>query len=98
MVFAIRRARIDDASFIARTILSAQRGHVSRGWFDIALDWPEPRCLAFVERLATAQNQSWWHVSEFILAEVDGEPAAALCAMPAAGTVSAGRSAVTEVA
>ena len=98
MAFTIRRARIDDAKFIARTILAAQRGHVPRGWFDIALDWPEPRCLAFVERIAIAQTQSWWHVSQFILAEVDGEPAAALCAMPAAGTVSAGRSAITEVA
>jgi ribosomal protein S18 acetylase RimI-like enzyme len=98
MAFTIRRARIDDAKFIARTILAAQRGHVPRGWFDIALDWPEPRCLAFVERIATAQTQSWWHASQFILAEVDGEPAAALCAMPAAGTVSAGRSAITEVA
>lgn len=98
MAFAIRLARIDDANFIARTILVAQRGHVPRGWFDIALDWPEPRCLAFVERLATAQNQSWWHVSQFIVAEVEGEPAAALCAMPAAGTVGAGRSAITEVA
>src|SRR6185295_10231082 len=94
----IRRARIDDARFIARVILSAQRGHVSRGWFDIALDWPEPQCLAFVERIAIAQSQSWWHVSHFILAELEGEPAAALCAMPAAGTVSAGRSAIMEVA
>jgi ribosomal protein S18 acetylase RimI-like enzyme len=98
MAFTIRRARIDDAKFIATTILAAQRGHVPRGWFDIALDWPEPRGLAFVERIAIAQTQSWWHVSQFILAEVEGEPAAALCAMPAAGTVSAGRSAITEVA
>ena len=98
MVFTIRRARIDDAKFIARTILAAQRGHVPRGWFDIALDGPEPQCLAFVERIAAAQTASWWHVSQFILAEVEGEPAAALCAMPAAGTVSAGRSAIMEVA
>src|SRR5256714_6426859 len=98
MAFTIRRARIDDAKFIARVILSAQRGHLSRGWFDIALDWPEPRCLAFLERIATAQAQSWWHVSRFILAEVEGELAAGLCAMPAAGTVSAGRLAIMEVA
>jgi ribosomal protein S18 acetylase RimI-like enzyme len=98
MAFTIRRARIDDAEFIARTILSAQRGHVPRGWFDIALDWPEPECLAFVERIATAHHQSWWHVSQFIIAEVDGEPAAGLCAMPAAGTVGAARSAIAEVA
>ena len=98
MASRIRQARIDDARFIARTIFAAQRGHVPRGWFDIALDWPEPRCLAFVERIATAETESWFHVSQFILAEVEGEPAAALCAMPAAGTVSAGRSAIAEVA
>lgn len=98
MTFTIRRARFADAKFIARTILSAQRGHVSRGWFDIALDWPEPRCLAFIERIVTAHTQSWWHVSQFILADVEGEPAAGLCAMPAAGTVSAGRMAIKEAA
>jgi ribosomal protein S18 acetylase RimI-like enzyme len=98
VAFTIRPARLYDAKFIVRTILSAQRGHVSRGWFDIALDWPEPQCVAFMERIATAQTQSWWHVSQFILAEVEGQPAAALCAMPAAGALSAGRSAITEVA
>jgi ribosomal protein S18 acetylase RimI-like enzyme len=94
----IRPARPEDAGFIARNILAAQRGHRSRGWFDIALDLPEPQCLAFVERVATARRQSWWHVSQFIIAEVEGEPAAALCAVPAAGTRAAALSAVEEVA
>jgi ribosomal protein S18 acetylase RimI-like enzyme len=94
----IRHARPDDAGFIARTILAAQRGHRPRGWFDIALGWPEPRCIDFVERIAIAQRQSWWHVSQFIIAEADGEPAAALCAMPAAGTRAAARSAIEEAA
>jgi ribosomal protein S18 acetylase RimI-like enzyme len=76
----------------------SQRGPLPRGWFDIALDLPEPQCLAFVERIATARRPSWWHVSQFIIAEVEGEPAAALCAMPAAGTGSAARSAIEEVA
>ena len=49
---AIRPARADDASFIARNILASQRGPLPRGWFDIALGWPEPQCLAFVERIA----------------------------------------------
>jgi hypothetical protein len=98
VAFPIRRARMDDAGFIARTIVAAQRGHVARGWFDIALDWPEPQCLAFVERIATAHRQSWWHVSQFIIGEVEGEPGAALCAMPAAGTGSAARSAIEEAA
>src|ERR1700676_5217219 len=94
----IRPARIEDAGFIARNILAAQRGHRPRGWFDIALDRPEAECIAFIERLATARRQSWWHVSQFIIAEVEGEPAAALCAMPAAGTRVAARSAIEEVA
>jgi ribosomal protein S18 acetylase RimI-like enzyme len=94
----IRPARSEDAGFIARNILAAQRGHLPRGWFDIALGWPEPQCLAFMERIATAQRQSWWHVSQFIVAEVEGEPAAALCAMPAAGTRPAARAAIEEVA
>ena len=51
---AIRPARPEDASFIARNILASQRGPLPRGWFDIALGWPEPQCLAFVERIATA--------------------------------------------
>jgi ribosomal protein S18 acetylase RimI-like enzyme len=94
----IRPARPEDAGFIARNILSAQRGPLPRGWFDIALDWPEPHCLAFVERVVTAPTKSWWHVSQFIIAEIEGQPAAALCALPAGGTRGAARSAIEEAA
>ena len=94
----IRPARLEDAAFIARNILSSQRGPVPRGWFDIALGWDEPQCLAFVECIAIAQTQSWWHITQFIVAEVDDEPAASLCALPAAGTEAAARAAIKEVA
>jgi ribosomal protein S18 acetylase RimI-like enzyme len=94
----IRPAHPEDADFLARTILLAQRGHVPRGWFDIALDLPEPECLAFVRRIATAQVRSWWHTSNFVIAEIDAEPAAALCAMPALGTIAAAGSAIKEAA
>jgi ribosomal protein S18 acetylase RimI-like enzyme len=86
---AIRPARTDDASFIARNILASQRGPLPRGWFDIALGWGEPQCLAFVERIAVAPTPSWWHVSQFVIAEVEGKPAASLCALPASGTGAA---------
>jgi translation initiation factor 4G len=95
---AIRRATLDDADFIAWTILAAQRGHRPRGWFDIALDWPEPLCRAFVRRIALAHKRSWWHTSHFLIAEADGRPAAALCALPAAGSGNDARAAITEVA
>lgn len=94
----LRPARAEDAGFIARNILPSQRGPRPRGWFDIALGWPEPQCLAFVERIAVARQKSWWHVSHFLVAEVDGQPAASLCALPAAGTGVAARAAIAEVA
>ena len=56
---AIRPAQASDAGFIARNILASQRGPLPRGWFDIALGWDEPQCLAFVECIATAQVPSW---------------------------------------
>ena len=95
---AIRPARPEDVGFIAGNILAAQRGHRPRGWFDIALDWPEPDVLAFVERIATARTRSWWHTSHFVIAEIEGAPAAGLCAMPADGTRRAARSAIEEIA
>jgi ribosomal protein S18 acetylase RimI-like enzyme len=94
----IRCALPEDAGFIARNILAAQRGHLPRGWFDIALGRPDAECLAFVERIATARTPSWWRTSQFIIAEIEGKPAAALCAMPAAGTIAAARAAIEEVA
>ena len=98
MTTLIRRAGPDDCDFIARNILASQRGPRPRGWFDTALGWPEPQCLAFVAQIATAETRSWWHVSHFMIAEVDGEPAAALCALPATGTGVAVRAAIAEVA
>ncbi len=97
-VTTIRRADPEDADFIAWTILAAQRGHRPRGWFDIALDWPEPLCRAFVRRIALAQTRSWWHISHFLIAEADGMPAAALCALRAGGSSKDARSAIVEVA
>jgi ribosomal protein S18 acetylase RimI-like enzyme len=95
---AIRRATPDDADFIAWTILAAQRGHRPRGWFDIALDWPEPLCRVFVRRIALARSRSWWHTSHFLITEVDGRPAAALCALPVSGSGKDARTAIAEVA
>jgi GNAT superfamily N-acetyltransferase len=94
----IRPAHSEDADFIASTILLSQRGPVPRGWFDIALNWPEPQVLAFVRQIAIARSRSWWHVSHFVIAEVDDVPAAALCAMPARGMLAAARPAIEEAA
>jgi GNAT superfamily N-acetyltransferase len=94
----IRQGRPDDADFIARTVLLAQRGPRPRGWFDIALDRSEPQVLDFLSKLAVARPRSWYHVSQFWIAEADGKPAAALCAMPSRETRATMRAAIEEVA
>jgi ribosomal protein S18 acetylase RimI-like enzyme len=94
----IRPAGVADADFIARNILAAQRGHLPRSAFDNALNLPEAECLDFARRLSVARTKSWFHVSQFLIAEVDNEPAAALCAFPAAGTRAAAGAAIEEVA
>ena len=93
MTPTIRRADPKDADFIAWTILASQRGHLPRGWFDIALGWPEPQCLAFARWIALTPSRSWWHISQFLIAEVDGTPAAALSALHAAGAARDAQSA-----
>ena len=98
MTPTIRPAAFEDAGFVARNILAAQRGHLPRSAFEIALDRPEAECLAFLRRLSVARTKSWFHVSQFLIAEVDSEPAAALCAFPAAGTRAAAGAAIEEVA
>jgi GNAT superfamily N-acetyltransferase len=97
MTATIRRAGPEDSDFIAWTILAAQRGHRPRGWFDFALDRSEPECLDFIRRLSVTRAQSWWHASQFWIAEVDGIAAAALCAMPVAGTRVTAQKAIQEV-
>jgi translation initiation factor 4G len=97
MTAIIRRASADDADFIASTILMSQRGHRPRGWFDIALDRPEPDCLAFIRTLAVVSTRSVWHVSRFWIAEAEGEAAAALCALRAGDISATARPAIQEV-
>ena len=98
MTATIRPAQAADADFIAHTILLAQRGPTPRGWFDIVLGWPEPKVLDFIRKLAVARQKSWWHTANFLIAEVEETPAAALCAMPSHGTRTMAGRAIEEVA
>lgn len=94
----IRPGNPGDASFIAGIILSSQRGPRPRGWFDIALAQSEPQVLDFLTRLAGGRQRSWYQASQFLVAEVDGEPAAALCAMPSRTARETTRPAIEEAA
>lgn len=77
--FTIRPACESDSEFLGWVVLTAARGHLARGWFDVALERDEAFCRAYCARLATTQARSCWHHSIFSIAEVDGAPASALC-------------------
>jgi translation initiation factor 4G len=78
----LRPARIDDAPFIAGVLLSASRGHLPRGPWDLALPDAIERD-AVLARVASGAERSWCHQSVFHVAEVDGVTGSALCSFRA---------------
>ena len=80
MAVTVRQARQDDAPFLAWCILAAGRAHLDRGWYDIALGLDELGCLGALERLVQTRTPSWWRFDHWLVAEVDGRPAAGLAA------------------
>jgi ribosomal protein S18 acetylase RimI-like enzyme len=97
-MMVIREALDEDAPFVGWAILAATRSQMPRGWFDITLALDEPGCLAFTTRLARAEARSWWHYSNFVIAESGGAPAAALCAFRAGDGYPLSQAAMNEVA
>jgi ribosomal protein S18 acetylase RimI-like enzyme len=93
----IRPAQPTDATFLAWAMLCASRSHLPKGWFDIVLERPDADCIEFLRRLAVTQACSWWHYSRFHIAEVDGEPAATLCAFRAGDAYPLSVAAIAEV-
>ena len=77
---SIVEATPDHASFIAWVTLTAFRSHLERGFWDFMLDGDEAYKLRYLEALATTDQLHWVHYSTFLVAEVDGRPASALCA------------------
>jgi translation initiation factor 4G len=71
-------AREEHVPFLAWVQLTAFRSHLPRGMWDLFLDGPEGDCLRFLEAFAVTDTRHWGHYANFIVAEVDGTPAAAL--------------------
>ena len=74
----IRWARPNDAALLAWVMLMAGRSHLQRGIWDIIIGRPEDECLTFLEHLSISDEPHMCHHSIFLVAEVDGRPAAAL--------------------
>ena len=75
----IHRANSSDAEFLAWVTLSASRGDLARGLWDLIVGAGEAGCLDFLRRLVVAEPRSLYHYDSFLIAEVNGEQAAALC-------------------
>jgi translation initiation factor 4G len=73
----IRPAHPDDSSFLASAILMASRSHLARGFWDLVVAGEED-VLDFLELLTVLEARSFCHYSNFLVAEADGTPAAAL--------------------
>ena len=67
------------ARFLAWVTLTAFRSQLERGFWDFMLDGDEAYKLRYLETFVQTEQLHWVHYSTFLVAEVDGRPASALC-------------------
>ncbi|MBW2365598.1 MAG: hypothetical protein JRF25_11175 [Deltaproteobacteria bacterium] len=78
MEVTIRNARETDAGFLAWVMVAAGRSHVERGYWDFTFPGDEEKRLELIGKLAIAEFKSICNFEGFLVAEVDGQAAAAL--------------------
>jgi len=78
MNITIRPAQAEDAKLLAWSMLMSGRSHMEIGIWDLILSQPKERCLEFLELLALQGPRHMCYYTEFLVAEVDGKPVAAL--------------------
>jgi ribosomal protein S18 acetylase RimI-like enzyme len=80
MATTTRTATPDDAPFLAWVMQEAARSHLEVGVWDLAFSGPEPERLEDLAACIRTDPAHFGHWSRFLVAEMDGEPAAALSA------------------
>ncbi len=76
----IVEATREHVPFIAWVTLEAFRSHLPQGFWDFMLyDLDEAGKLRYLETLVGTEQRHWAHYSTFLVAEVEGQPASALC-------------------
>src|SRR5689334_10687659 len=76
----IRRASEKDLDLLTWVMLAASRSHLGRGIWEYLNASGEAATLSFLSRLTTTDAVHVFHWSLFLVAELDGEPGAAMCA------------------
>jgi len=98
MNLKIRPARAEDAKLLAWCMLMAGRSHLKIGIWDLIISQPEKKCLAFLEKLTLQGPRHMCYYKEFLVAEVDGKPAAGLCGFGDESVYMASSDAMAEAA
>jgi len=83
MTTEIRQATRDDIPMLAEVALLASRSQVETGCFDLAIHTNDEDRIQCVRGMLGTPERSWCHYENFLVATVDGEPAAALSAYAA---------------
>ncbi len=96
MSLTIRPAEPRDAEFLGWASVMASRSQLKRGWFEIVLQRDDDFCFEFAKYLTLAMARSWWHWSLFLVAEVDGEIASAMCGFGDGSVYAASGAAMAE--
>lgn len=78
MATRIRPATAADADFVSWVVLAASRSHLPLGAWDYFVGGDEAGVLAFIRRMVTQEARSFCRWENFLVAEVDGVPAAGL--------------------
>jgi ribosomal protein S18 acetylase RimI-like enzyme len=74
----IVEAREEHIPFVAWVELTAARSHLPLGTWDFYINSTEEETLRFLEAIVATEARHFAHYTNFIVAEVDGRPAAAL--------------------
>ncbi|PHR57076.1 MAG: acyl-CoA acyltransferase [Arcobacter sp.] len=74
----IRTAKVEDAKFISWAILESSRAGKKHGLFDLIFA-PSKDIVKSLMKLVSHETKTICHYSNFLIAEIDGKPAGALC-------------------
>lgn len=78
MSHIIRAATPEDVPMLAEVVLLASRSQLEIGVFDLVIETNDDDRLAAISAILTTEKRSWCHYENFLVAWVDGRPAAAL--------------------
>jgi len=80
MSIKIRKAKAEDASFLAKMILQSSRAEKKFGLFDLIFESKSDEdTLKMLEKLTITTSKNYCHYSNFLIANIDGVDVGSLC-------------------